>query len=40
MRGENFMAHLDGLGVTPVAHHWNNSMLVTGDTVVAVKRIQ
>jgi hypothetical protein len=28
MRGENFMAHLDGLGSTPVcrgtsgAHHW------------------
>jgi hypothetical protein len=22
MRGENFMAHLDGLGGTPVAHHW------------------
>jgi hypothetical protein len=22
MRGENFVAHLDGLGGTPVAHHW------------------
>jgi hypothetical protein len=21
MRGENFVAHLDGLGGTPVAHH-------------------
>jgi hypothetical protein len=21
-RGENFVAHLDGLGGTPVAHHW------------------
>jgi hypothetical protein len=24
MRGENFVAHLDGLGGTPVAHHWTN----------------
>jgi hypothetical protein len=23
MRGENFVAHLDGLGGTPVAHHWH-----------------
>jgi hypothetical protein len=22
MRGENFVAHLDSLGGTPVAHHW------------------
>jgi hypothetical protein len=22
IRGENFVAHLDGLGGTPVAHHW------------------
>jgi hypothetical protein len=22
MRGEDFVAHLDGLGGTPVAHHW------------------
>jgi hypothetical protein len=22
MRGENFVAHLDGLGGTPVAHYW------------------
>jgi hypothetical protein len=22
MRGENFVAHLDGLGGTPVAHHF------------------
>jgi hypothetical protein len=22
MRGENFVAHLDGLGGTPVAHHY------------------
>jgi hypothetical protein len=22
MRVENFVAHLDGLGGTPVAHHW------------------
>jgi hypothetical protein len=26
MRGENFVAHLDGLGGTPVAHHWSNPM--------------
>jgi hypothetical protein len=25
MRGENFVAHLDGLGGTPVAHYWNRS---------------
>jgi hypothetical protein len=24
MRGENFVAHLDGLGGTPVAHHCSN----------------
>jgi hypothetical protein len=23
MRGENFVAHLDGLGGTPVAHHYS-----------------
>jgi hypothetical protein len=23
MRGENFVARLDGLGGTPVAHHWS-----------------
>jgi hypothetical protein len=23
VRGENFVAHLDGLGGTPVAHHWS-----------------
>jgi hypothetical protein len=23
MRGENSVAHLDGLGGTPVAHHWS-----------------
>jgi hypothetical protein len=23
MRGGNFVAHLDGLGGTPVAHHWS-----------------
>jgi hypothetical protein len=34
MRGENFVAHLDGLGGTPVcrgtsvAHHWNSVLLV------------
>jgi hypothetical protein len=22
MRGENFVAHLEGVGGTPVAHHW------------------
>jgi hypothetical protein len=27
MRGENFVAHLDGLGGTPVAHHWYNALL-------------
>jgi hypothetical protein len=25
MRGEYFVAHLDGLGGTPVAHHCSNS---------------
>jgi hypothetical protein len=24
MRGENFVAHLDGLGGTPVAHHFSS----------------
>jgi hypothetical protein len=27
MRGENFVAHLDGLGGIPVAHHWNNGQM-------------
>jgi hypothetical protein len=29
MRGENFVAHLDGLCGTPVAHHW--SILYVGN---------
>jgi hypothetical protein len=27
MRGENLVAHLDGLGGTPVAHHWSTRMV-------------
>jgi hypothetical protein len=27
MRGENFVAHLDGLGGTPVAHHCTSGKL-------------
>jgi hypothetical protein len=34
MRGENFVAHLDGLGGTPVAHHCvagSSHLTVTGE---------
>jgi hypothetical protein len=27
MRGENFVAHLDVLGGTPVAHHWDKAVI-------------
>jgi hypothetical protein len=29
MRGKNFVAHLDGLGGTPIAHHWSKLRLNT-----------
>jgi hypothetical protein len=35
MRGENFVAHLDGLGGTPVAHHCPKG-LVQGQSVQSV----
>jgi hypothetical protein len=28
MRGENFVAHLDGVGGTPVAHHWSRERIL------------
>jgi hypothetical protein len=30
MRGENFVAHLDGLGGTSVAHHWPSGNNIKG----------
>jgi hypothetical protein len=27
MTGEKFVAHLDGLGGTPVAHHWTRAIV-------------
>jgi hypothetical protein len=37
MRGEDFVAHLDGLGGTPVAHHW--SSVKTGHVKLLNNRI-
>jgi hypothetical protein len=31
MTGENIVAHLDGLGGTPVAHHWPSMTQRNGD---------
>jgi hypothetical protein len=34
MRGENFVAHLDGLGGTPVAYHWCKATKFAGEANV------
>jgi hypothetical protein len=34
MKGENFVAHLDGLGSIPVAHHCTKGYFTPSETVI------